>query len=189
MNDVSFELMMDMKRELSEIFNIMKSYWLLIEWFWLMVFVGVSNFEGTLFFINIEWILLFSFHLIDVTRWFEELMKEMGKIWKVNWVFLIPLISVLFAVFDEMVVPVIVWVFPTCSHELEYLRYHMCMNDVEWDECVDEHDCDWRWNERNQESKTFLHISSNEGRAQHYHIDEKSLANGVWAIQPPTLRW
>ena len=26
MNDVSFELMMDMKRELSEIFNIMKTY-------------------------------------------------------------------------------------------------------------------------------------------------------------------
>ena len=34
------------------------------------------------------------------------------------------------------------------------------------DECVDEHDCDcdWWWNERNQESNTFLHISSNEGR-------------------------
>ena len=36
---------------------------------------------------------------------------------------------------------------------------------VGWDECVDEHvcDCDWWWNERNQESNTFLHISSNEG--------------------------
>ena len=45
MNDVSFELMIDMKRELSEIFKIMKTYELLIEWFWLMAFVGVSHFE------------------------------------------------------------------------------------------------------------------------------------------------
>ena len=140
MNDVSFELMMDMKRELSEIFNIMKTYWLLIEWFWLMVFVGVSHFEGTLLFINMDWGLLFSFHLIDVTGWFEELMKEMGKIWKVNRVFLIPLISVLFAVFDEMVVPVIVWVFPTDSHELEYPRDHMCRSDVKPPTACD---CGW----------------------------------------------
>ncbi len=37
---------------------------------------------------------------------------------------------------------------------------------VWWGECVDEHvcDCDWWWNERNQESNTFLNISSNEGR-------------------------
>ena len=76
MKHVSFELMMDMKRELSEIFNIMKLYWLLIEWFWMMMFVGVSHFEGTLLFINIDWILLFSFHLIDETGWFEELMKK-----------------------------------------------------------------------------------------------------------------
>ena len=52
------------------------------------------HFEGTLLFINMDWILLFSFHLFDKTGWFEELMKEMGKIWKVNQVFLIPLISV-----------------------------------------------------------------------------------------------
>ena len=130
MNDVSFELMIDMKRELSDIFKIMKTYELMIEWFWMMMFVGVSYFEGTLLFINMDWGLLFSFQLIDVTRWFEELMKEMGKIWKVNRVFLIPLISVLFAVFDEMVVPVIVWVFPTDSHELEYPRDHMCRSDV-----------------------------------------------------------
>ena len=78
MNDVSFELMMDMKRELSEILKIMKSYWLLIEWFWMMVFVGVSHFEGSLLFINMDWGLLFSFHLIDVTGWIEELIKN-GK--------------------------------------------------------------------------------------------------------------
>ena len=126
-------------RELSEIFNIMKTYWLLIEWFWLMVFVGVSHFEGTLLFINMDCGLLFSFHLIDETGWFEELMKEMGKIWKVNRVFLIPLICVLFAVFDEIVVPVIVWEFPTYSHELEYPHDHMCRSDVKPPHCL------WLW--------------------------------------------
>ena len=79
MKHVLFEFMMDMKRKMSEIFKIMKSYELMIEWFWLMMFVVVSHFEGTLLFINIDWILLFSFHLIDSTGWFEELMKEMGK--------------------------------------------------------------------------------------------------------------
>ena len=148
MNDVSFELMIDMKRKLSEIFKIMKSYWLLIERFWLMMFVGVSNFEGTLLFINMDWILLFPFHFIDMTGWIEELMEEMGKIWKVNWVFLIPLISVLFAVFDGIVVPVIVWVFPTDSHGLEYPRDHMCRSDVK-----PPTPCDCGWDDKKDNEK------------------------------------
>ena len=78
--------------------------------------------------------------------------EKWEKIWKVNRVFLIPLISVLFGVFDEMVVPVIVWVFPTDSHELEYPRDHMCMSDVKpptacdcgWDKSV-WGECDDYW--------------------------------------------
>ena len=72
-------------------------------------------------------------------------MKKWGMIWKVIWVFLIPLISV-FPMFDEMVVPVIVWVFPTDSHEQEHLHDRMRMSyvkpptacDCGWDEL-----CEW----------------------------------------------
>ena len=102
----------------------------MIEWFWLMLFVGVSYFEGIQLFINRYWVLLFSFHFIDETGWFKELMKRREKIWKVIWLFFIPLTSVLFGVFDEMVVSIIVWVFPTDSHELEHTRDHMCRSDV-----------------------------------------------------------
>ena len=71
----------------------------------------------------------------DLKNWWR-----MGKILQVNRVFLIPLISVLIAVFDEMVVPVIVWVFPTDSHELEYPHDHMCMSDVKPPTACD---CGW----------------------------------------------
>ena len=51
----------------------------MIELFWLMLFVGISYFEGIQLSINIDWEPLFSFHLIDETGWFKELMKRMGK--------------------------------------------------------------------------------------------------------------
>ena len=107
-----------------------ETYELMIELFWIMLFVEMSYFKEIVLFINIDWIFLFSFHLIDKTGWFKELMKRREKIWKVIWVFFIPLISVLFGVFDEMVVPIIVWVFPTDSHELEHPRDYMCKSDV-----------------------------------------------------------
>jgi hypothetical protein len=47
-----------------------ETYELMIELFWMMFFVGVSYFEGIQLFINIDRILLFSFHLIDETGWF-----------------------------------------------------------------------------------------------------------------------
>ena len=118
-----------MKRKIEGDSKYNKTYELMIEWFWMMLFVGVSYFEGTLLPINRYWVLLFSFHLIDDTGWFQELMKRMGKIWKVIWVFFIPLICV-FGVFDEMVVPVIVWVFPTDSHEQEHIHDRMRMSYV-----------------------------------------------------------
>ncbi len=70
MKHVLFELMMDMKRKISGDIQDNEIYVLMIEWFWLMLFVGVSHFEGIQLFINIDWILLFSFHFIDVTGWF-----------------------------------------------------------------------------------------------------------------------
>ena len=78
MKHVSFELMMDMKRKIEGDIQDNETYELMIEWFWMMLFVGVSYFEGTLLFINIDWVLLFSFHLIDETGWFQELMGD-GK--------------------------------------------------------------------------------------------------------------
>ena len=63
-------------------------------------------------------VIFISFHWWD--RVIPRIDERGEKIWKVIWVFFIPLISVLFGVFDEMVVPIIVWVFPTDSHELEY---------------------------------------------------------------------
>ena len=51
-----------------------ETYELMIELFWMMLFVGVSYFEGTLLPINRYWVLLFSFHFIDDTGWFQELM-------------------------------------------------------------------------------------------------------------------
>ena len=62
-------------------------------------------------------VIFISFVWLNRVIW--RIDERLGKIWKVIWVFLIPLISV-FAVFDGMVVPVIAWVFPTDSHELEY---------------------------------------------------------------------
>ena len=48
----------------------------MIEWFWMMLFVGVFYFERIVLFINMYWVLLFSLYLIDETEWFEELMKK-----------------------------------------------------------------------------------------------------------------
>ena len=55
-----------------------ETYELMIELFWIMLFVEMSYFEEIVLFINIDWILLFSFHFIDDTGWFQELMKK-GK--------------------------------------------------------------------------------------------------------------
>ena len=48
----------------------------------------------------------------------------------------------------------------------ELSQMFWCYDDVNWEMKMNEKecDCDWRWKERNQESKTLLHISSNEGR-------------------------
>ena len=53
-----------------------ETYELMIEWFWMMLFVGASYFEGIQLIINIDRVLSLSFHLIDETGWFEELMKN-----------------------------------------------------------------------------------------------------------------
>ena len=77
--------------------------------------------------------------------WWDRVISRIDekgeKIWKMIWLFFIPLISV-FEVFDEMVVPVNVWMFPTDSHELEHPCDHMRRSDVKlptpcvcgWDE-------------------------------------------------------
>ena len=63
-----------------------ETYELMIECFWLMLFVGMLHFEEIQLFINMCWVLLFSFHFIDETGWFQELMKK-GKDMKNDWVF------------------------------------------------------------------------------------------------------
>ena len=78
MKHVSFELMMDMKRMIEGDSKYNETYELMIDWFWMMLFVVVSYFEGIQLFINIDWVLLFSFHFIDEIGWFKELMKN-GK--------------------------------------------------------------------------------------------------------------
>ena len=52
----------------------------------------------------------------------------------------IPFIFVLFLLFNEMFFPIIVWVFPTYSHELEHPRDYMCKSDMKFPTPCD---CDW----------------------------------------------
>ena len=76
MKHVLFEFMIDIKRKIEWDNQDNETYELMIELFWIMLFVEMSYFEEIVLFINIDWVLLFSFHLIDVTGWFQELMKN-----------------------------------------------------------------------------------------------------------------